>query len=317
MTGMKTLITGAIAYDVLLGFEGSYADVIKPEELDRLAVSFFSPHCQERLGGCGGNIAWNLKLLDGDPLLVGVVGEDGDAYLDAFTEKGISTEWIARVDGKKTATAIIGTDSSERQISFFHPGADVGTEWPELSAVSPSLGHAIVSPRDVSMMTAAMELCSTQGIPVIFDPGQQVHMFSADEMERMVRMSAGVVVNEYEWSIVQDRLNCTEENFQMFAPLLVITQAEHGVVAFDSSGAINVPACTPDRVVNPTGAGDAFRSGLLYGLQSDWPLLHCLRLGCSMGSFAVESEGTQIEHVEAAEIFTRSESTYAEKFPVG
>lgn len=312
----RILVTGSIAYDILLGFEGSFLDTIRPESLDHLSVFHFSPHYTRQFGGTGANIAWGIATLGLSPLLVGTVGHDGQEYLNLLAEHGVSTQYVEKREQEVTATAIIGTDDGERQIGFFHPGADAKGTWPDLTAERSEIAYAISSPRDPLAMMACLTWCHEQGVPVIFDPGQQVHMFGNDELQRLVHLSAMVIVNAYEWKILQEKLGCNEKTIIDQVPIAIITKGEEGLTYIDSEGPHHVKACLPRQVVNPTGAGDALRAGLLSGLTSGWSLQSACQLGCAMGSFAVEIDGTLIHVEHPSQIFERAQETYQEKLPV-
>lgn len=324
---MKILVTGSAAYDVLLGYDGSFADAVDSESLDSLSVSFFSPHYAKHHGGTGANIAWGLNLLGSDPLLVTTIGNDGHEYRQLLEDRGISTEYVEQFEDVPTATAIIGTDSGERQIAFFHPGADASGSWPtfapsEATAGKPNLLNvreeialAIISPRNAVLMMDAARWCSEYKVPFLFDPGQLIIGLSDDELRFGIEHSAGLIANEYEWGLIAQRLGCTEETILNKTDMLIVTRGEHGVTCFSSEGALNVGPCTPDKVVNPTGAGDAFRAGLLAGLTRDFSLVNALRLGNAMGAVAVEIEGTLIDHIDMQAVLSRAEITYGEALP--
>jgi adenosine kinase len=313
---MKILVTGSTAYDVMLGYDGSFADAIDPNALSELSVSFFSPRFERHHGGTGANIAWNLKLLGVDPQLVSTVGSDGGAYKALLEERGITTEFVEKLENHVTATAIIGTDTGERQITFFHPGADADGSWPDLADRREDFSHAIISPRNAVLMNAAVHWCTENAVPYLFDPGQQVISLSDDELRFGIDNSAGLIVNEYEWGLISERLNITEENALLKTPMLIVTRGENGVTCFCEDGALNIGPCTPEKVVNPTGAGDAFRAGLLAGMKSGWSRIDSLRLANAMGSLAVELEGTLIDHCDHDAVWARAEMTYGEKLPV-
>ncbi len=311
----KVLITGSIAYDILLGYEGSFADAIDPKSLQNLSLSFFSPHFARHHGGTAANIAWNLRLLGGEPLIVGTVGSDGGAYKALLSERGIDVTYIEECKDHVTATAIIGTDQSERQIAFFHPGADVVGIWPELADERDDLQYAIVSPRDTRQMTTAVLWCEQQKVPVFFDPGQQIIAFSADELKRLTKMSAGVIVNDYEWGLLKDALKVNEETVLNLTPLVIVTHGEKGVTLFSKEGFKALPSCTSDRVVDPTGAGDAFRGGFLFGLARGWDAETACKLGAAMGSKVVEQEGTLLDQLDREEIWARAERAFGNPLP--
>jgi len=312
----RVLITGSIAYDVLLGYEGSFVDAIDPKSLQNLSLSFFSPHFARHHGGTAANIAWNLKLLGGDPLIVGTVGSDGGEYKALLAERGIDVAHIEEQKNHVTATAIIGTDQGERQITFFHPGADAHGTWPVLEEERDDLVYGIVSARDTRMMTAGMLWCAQQKVPVFFDPGQQIIAFSVDELKRLTKMSAGVIVNDYEWSLLKDALKADEQTILSLTPVAIITHGEKGVTLLSKDGTVTLPSCKPDRVVDPTGAGDAFRGGLLFGLSRGWAMKSSIELGAAMGSKVIEQEGTLMDTLDRDEIRTRAERAYGKALPM-
>ncbi len=312
---MKILVTGSIAYDVLLGYDGSFADALTGNDLEHLSVSFFSPHFARHHGGTGANIAWNLKLLLQDPLLVGTVGSDGGAYTALLEERGIATERIEVLRDHVTATAIIGTDTAERQITFFHPGADSHGSWPDLSDDRDDVSFGLVGARDALLMMQAVRWFESAKVPFLFDPGQQVLALSGDELLSAVRASAGVVVNAYEFGMLADTLKLSTEEILKHTPFLIVTHGEEGLTLTTKKKSEVIPACPAERLVNPTGAGDALRAGLLTGLAAKWPLRECARLGASVASFVVEHEGTLLDYLDINDVLTRAELTYGERLP--
>jgi len=164
-------------------------------------------------------------------------------------------------------------------------------------------------------MTAGMQWCAQQKVPVFFDPGQQIIAFSADELKRLTKMSAGVIVNDYEWSLLKDALKADEKTILALTPLAVITHGEKGVTLLSKDGTVTLPSCKPDRVVDPTGAGDAFRGGLLFGLSRGWDMQSAIELGAAMGSKVIEQEGTLMDALDLEEIRGRAEVTYGHALP--
>ncbi|MDD4287181.1 MAG: carbohydrate kinase family protein [Candidatus Peribacteraceae bacterium] len=311
----RVLITGSIAYDVLLGYEGSFADAIDPKALQHLSLSFFSPRYTRHHGGTAANIAWNLQLLGGNPLPVGTVGSDGGSYKALLAERGIDVTYIEEQKEHVTATAIIGTDQKECQITFFHPGADAHGTWPDLQDERDDLAYGIVSPRDTRQMMAGMQWCAQQKVPVFFDPGQQIIAFSADELRRLTKMSAGVIVNDYEWSLLRDALKADEKTILSLTPVVIITHGDKGVTLLSKDGTVNISSCRPDCVVDPTGAGDAFRGGFLSGLSRGWDMQTSLKLGAAMGSKVIEQEGTLMDMLDRDELWARAERAYGHELP--
>lgn len=311
----RILVTGSIAYDVLLGYDGSFQGALAGQNLASLSVSFFAPHYARHHGGTGANIAWNLNLLRQSPLLLGTVGSDGGAYVALLEERGVDVGRIEVLQNYPTATAIIGTDSDERQIAFFHPGADTHGSIPDLADDRDDIAVAIVSARDGGLMLQAVRQCQTLAIPYFFDPGQQVIGLSGDELLVCARGSAGVVMNEYEWGIFCDKIRIPTDEFLTQIPVAVVTLGEEGVALHSAAGTVELPACTAERVVNPTGAGDGFRAGLLTGIALGWSLQQSAQLGASVGSFIVEHEGTLLDTLDLDEVRERAKRAYKESLP--
>lgn len=312
---MRFLVHGSIAYDLLLTYDGSFVDALDPKALDRLSVSYFVPRFKRHHGGTGANIAWNIRLLGQEPLLVGTVGSDGGPYLSLLQERGIDTRYVQELKNHSTATAIIATDDAEHQIAFFHPGADAHGKLPKLDDERDDLKFAIISPRDPVLMLRAAAQCQELKIPYLFDPGQQSHIFSKDEFRRVIVGSRGLVVNAYEWELASAKLGWTKKDVLEACGLLVVTLGDKGMVLATASEKITVPAAKPDKMVNPTGAGDAARAGLLFGLASGWSLKNTGRLAAILGSFLVEQEGTLLDSLDREMIQERAMESYGEELP--
>lgn len=318
MRGKKILVTGSIAYDVLLQYDGSFQDALSGSDLERLSVSFFTPHYARHRGGNAANIAWNLRLLNQQPLIVGTVGNDGGEYLALMEERGISCALVETLRDHVTATAIIGTDSNARQIMFYHPGADAFGSWPteKLMEERDDIGYAIVGPRNATLMVQAARWYTQAKLPWIFDPGQQLIALSADELLSAVKASSGVIVNTYEWQLLSDRTKLTVDDFLSVNPLLVVTKAEEGMTIYArDEKSVTVKACAVEKVVNPTGAGDALRAGFLSGLVSGWTLEQCGQLGAAIASFVVEQEGTLLDNLTSEDLESRVLQNYGVRLP--
>lgn len=318
----KILITGSIAYDLMLGFDGSFADAFKGKDLSQLSVSFFSPHFARHHGGTGANISWHVKLLGGEPLCVGTVGEDGSPYLALLRERGVVTDHIEQIKGQATAFCVIGSDSGERQISFFHPGADAHGTLPDLADDRENIAWAIVSPRNPALMLRAVAEFSALKVPVLFDIGQQSAILGADDLRRAVRQSKGIIVNAFEWDMLRTKLQCTASDILKGtegtdgtdgtedANFLIVTRGGDGVILYEKDKETVLPACAPDRVVNPTGAGDVFRAGLLVGLSKGQSLVDASKLGAAAASFVVEQEGTLLDSIDMDEMSERARQAF-------
>jgi adenosine kinase len=309
----RILVTGSAAYDLLLSYDGAFADAFKGGKDASLA--FVTPHFARHHGGTGVNAAWNLQLLGADPLLVATVGQDGGPYRALLEERGIDTAYLEQVEKAMTSTAIITTDNRERQITFFHPGADALGSWPDLSEERDDVACALVAPREERVMLQATDWCRTYGVPFYFDPGQRLHSFADGDLDCALHGSAGVFCNEAEWAVLSGRLGVTERSVLERTGCLIVTRGEKGASIFTDEGALDIPACPPDQTVNPTGAGDGFRAGFLTGIAAGWSLVDASRLACSAASFIVEIEGTLLDTLDREAVWQRASETYGEELP--
>ncbi len=312
---MKILVTGSIAYDLLLTHDGSFLDGIDPAHLERLSVNFLTPHFERHHGGTAANIGWNLRLLNQDSLVVATVGSDGGSYLALLEERGIGMDFVETRSDAMSSTAIIVTDSDGRQISFFHPGADARGQWPDLAEQRDDIAYAIVGPRDAGMMMQGVRWCGEFAVPFLFDPGQATNALSADELLHAIRLSGGLIVNAYEWALVAEKTRLTYDDALELTDFVVVTHAEEGLTIYSHGRTMVIPVCRAEQVVNPTGAGDALRAGFLTGLSAGWTLEQCGRLGASVASFVVEQEGTLIDALDLNDVLGRAEVMYGEVLP--
>jgi adenosine kinase len=307
----KILVTGSIAYDLMLGFDGSFADALKDRDMSQLSVSFFSPRFARHHGGTGANISWHVRMLGGDPLLVGTVGVDGSPYLALLRERGIDTTHVEQRAQEHTAFCVLGTDSDERQIVFFHPGADASGSWPDLAEDREDIAWAVVSPRNPVLMLKGVAACADLKIKTLFDPGQQSLIFSADDLRRAAGQASGIIVNAYEWELLRSKLQCTAKDLIAGGKFLIITRGEDGVTIHHDGKEVVLPACAAEKIVNPTGAGDVFRAGLLVGLSKGWDLVDAAQFGAAAASFVVEQEGALLDVIDIDELEERRRRAYA------
>lgn len=310
---MRFLVNGSIAYDLLLSHDGSFLSGIDPKHLESLSVNYMAQGFVRHHGGTAANIGWNLASLGHTPLLMGAVGHDGNEYLELLEKRGADTSFVDRRTDAFTATAVIATDTSERQISFFHPGADALGSMPDLKNSNGTIDYAIMSPRNPLLMLTCADACSASKIPYLFDPGQVVHAFGNDELRHVVSTSAGLVVNEYEWQLASKKLGWDEKAVVKSCGMLVITLGEKGLRIITRTEDLAVPACKAKKFINPTGAGDAVRAGLLIGLASKWPLVQTGRLAAILGCLVVEQEGTLLDKLDWDIVQERAEQNYGQR----
>ncbi len=306
---MTVLICGSFAYDNIMVFRDRFKNHILPDKIHMLNVSFLVPDMRREYGGCAGNIAYNLKLLGGQPLPMGTVGTDFEPYAQWMDRCGIDRSRVTPVEGTLTAQAFITTDLDDNQITAFHPGA-MSESHRNRVADAPGIKLGIVSPdgRDGMLQHAAQ--FEEAGIPFIFDPGQGMPMFDGDDLRRFIEQATWVTVNDYEWQLLQDRTGMNERDVLEHVSALVVTRGANGSTIFAGDEPHYIPPAKPAQVNDPTGCGDAYRAGLLYGLERglDWEVTG--RIASLMGAIKIEHAGTQNHRFSAREFGAR----YAREF---
>ena len=289
---MRILVTGSIAYDTIMVFRDRFKNHLLPDQLHILNVCFVAPEMRREFGGCAGNIAYNLKLLGGEALVFATVGDDVQPYIERFDRLGIGTERMKRIGGTFTAQAFITTDLDDNQIIAFHPGAmDCSHQNPIESADGATLG--IIGPDGKEGMQSHARQCVEHGIPFVFDPGQGLPMFSAPELDEFLRQADYVAVNDYEGKLLESKTGRTLEALSREVKALIVTLGAKGSVVFAADKRHEI-ACVPaDQLIDPTGCGDAYRAGLLYGIAHGWDWPSTCRLGSVMGSIKIAQRGGQ------------------------
>ncbi len=289
---MSQLICGSMAYDTIMVFHDQFKNHILPDKLHILNVAFLVPDLRREFGGCAGNIAYNLKLLGDEPQIMATMGEDHASYSARLDALGISRQHIRQVQQVFTAQAFITTDKDDNQITAFHPGA---MNFSHLNHVSEAVGveFGIVSPdgRD-GMIQHAKEFVDA-GVPFIFDPGQGLPMFNGEELSHFVSVADYVTVNDYEAELLKEKTGKTLEQIAKGVKALIVTLGAQGSIIFTGGKQIQIPCAKPSAIVDPTGCGDAFRAGLLYGLAHgmDWPITG--RLASLLGALKIAQRGGQ------------------------
>ena len=292
---MSALICGSIAYDNIMVFEDSFKNHILPDQIDILNVSFMVPELRRNFGGCALNIAFNLRLLGGDPMPMGTAGRDFDVYAAWLNEHGIRQDYISVLDDVFTAQAYITTDVDDNQIILFHPGAMNFSHVNKVGDV-PNVSIGIISPDGrTGMLEHASQFYETK-IPFIFDPGQGLPMFGRDELRRFIEQATWVTVNDYEWELLKKVTGWGINELKNRVEALIVTRGASGSVIYTNQGDIEIPAAKPNIVNDPTGCGDAYRAGLLFGLMKTKDWLTVGRIASLMGAIKIECHGTQNHH---------------------
>jgi adenosine kinase len=306
---MRTLICGSIAYDNIMVFQDRFKNHILPDQIHILNVAFLVPELRREFGGCAGNIAYTLSMLGGEPLIMATVGDDYSQYGDRLTKLGIPQQHIRQVPGTYTAQAFITTDLDDNQITAFHPGAmNHSHENHVRDAAGAKLGIIAPDGRD-GMLQHAREFHET-GIPFVFDPGQGLPMFSGAELLEFVRMAGYVAVNDYEGRMLEERTGRKLAEIAKLVKALVVTLGAQGSQIHAGGRSIEIPCAKPEAVVDPTGCGDAFRAGLLYGIANglDWPLTG--RLASLLGAIKIARRGGQNHQFTRNEIGQRFKESF-------
>lgn len=306
---MSTLICGSVAYDTIMVFHDRFKNHILPDKLHILNVAFLVPDMRREFGGCAGNIAYSLKMLGGEPFIMATVGDDHHTYSLRLDKLGIEQKHIRSIPGTYTAQAFITTDLDDNQITAFHPGAMNHSHANSVTeATGIKLGIVAPDGRD-GMLQHAREFYEA-GIPFIFDPGQGLPMFNGDELLEFVRMAEYVTVNDYEAQMLQERTGQSIEELAKLASAFLVTMGARGSLVHTGGKSITIPCVKATAVVDPTGCGDAFRAGLLYGIASgfDWPTTG--RLASLLGSIKIAERGGQNHRFTRDEIGER----YRESF---
>ena len=289
---MHTLICGSMAYDTIMVFHDRFKNHILPEKIHILNVSFLAPEMRREFGGCAGNIAYNLQLLGGRPLIMATVGDDFGAYAQRLDDLGLDQTHVSRVPGTFTAQAFITTDLDDNQITAFHPGAMNHAEFNQVLQAR-DVGLGIVSPDGRAGMLAHAREFNAAGIPFVFDPGQGLPMFNGEELLQFVELADYVTVNDYEAQLLQERTGKSLTELATRVRALIVTLGGDGSVIHAEGQQIPVPCVEAERVVDPTGCGDAYRAGLLYGIANGLDWLTTGRLAALMGAIKIAHRGGQ------------------------
>ena len=297
---MSALICGSLAFDTITTFAGRFAQQILPEQIHILNVSFLVPTLKREFGGCAGNIAYTHRQLGGAPLVMATLGADGDGYLERLRGWGVSTEFVRRIDESYTAQAIIITDQDNNQITAFHPGAMQFAQRTTVPAAD-DIALAIIAPDGREAMIEHAAQLAAAGIPFVFDPGQGLPMFDGADLKRFIDQASWVALNDYEAKMLCDRTGLgLAQLSRSHLRGVVVTLGAEGCDVWEQGRVQRVSGVKAMTVVDPTGCGDAFRGGLLYGLERGWPLVRCAALGNRIGALKIASAGPQNHVIDCA-----------------
>jgi adenosine kinase len=298
-----------MAYDNIMVFHDRFKNHILPEQIHILNVAFLVPDMRREFGGCAGNIAYSLAMLEGQPVIMATVGSDAQPYFERLTQLRLDATHVRTVDESFTAQAFITTDLDDNQITAFHPGA---MNFSHLNRVPDARGIAlgIVAPdgRD-GMLQHAREFAQA-GTPFIFDPGQGLPMFNGEELIAFIDQAAYVTVNSYEGQLLQERTGQSLEALARRVQALILTRGAEGSTIYTGGQEVAIPSVKPRAVVDPTGCGDAFRAGLLYGIAHGMGWETTGRLASLIGAIKIAARGGQNHRFDRAEIEVRYKEAF-------
>ena len=303
---MSVLICGSLAFDTITTFPGRFSQQILPDQVHILNVCFLVPTLKREYGGCAGNIAYSLHALGGVPMVMATLGADGGPYLARLKDWGVSLEHVSTVDDSYTAQAIIITDQDNNQITAFHPGAMQHAHTQRIRA-DQRIKLAIIAPDGRDAMIQHAEQLQEAGIPFVFDPGQGLPMFDGAELERFIEQATWVAVNDYEGKMLADRTGKSlAELSRGGLQGLIETLGADGCNVYVNGELTHVPGIKATAVVDPTGCGDAFRGGLLYGLSQGWDLVRSVKLANIMGATKIAVSGPQNYSIDRAAVIAQT-----------
>jgi adenosine kinase len=309
LANKKALICGSVAFDTIMVFGDRFSNHILPDKIRLLNVSFLVPQMRREFGGCAGNIAYNLKLLGDAGYPMATVGRDFGLYADWMKKTGVPADHVKLIESEHTAQAFITTDLDNNQITAFHPGAMQQSHLNKVSdAADITLGIVAPDGRDGMIQHAGQ--FAEAGIPFIFDPGQGLPMYDGKDLARFVEQATWVAVNDYEWQLIQHKTGWTQSDVTQRVEALIITRGADGSVIHTKGGPIEIPCAKAQKLVDPTGCGDAYRAGLIHGLLHglDWQTTG--RIASLMGAIKIESLGTQNHKFTPAEFQERLSAAF-------
>ncbi|MDO9528656.1 MAG: carbohydrate kinase family protein [Syntrophales bacterium] len=308
---MQIFVSGSLAYDRIMDFPGKFADHIMPDKLHIINVCFMVNGLKENFGGTAGNIAYNLVLLGKLPLILATAGKDFDRYEEWLSKHGLPLNGIKRIDEELTAGAYITTDMADNQITGFNPGAMKYPSLFQFDGIDPHNAIAIVAPGSLEDMLVYSRTYRELQVSYIFDPGQSIPAFTGDQLAEMITGSDILISNDYELEMIMEATGLDKDGLMERTKAIITTLGEYGSRLATQNQETAIPAAAPVRVSDPTGAGDAYRAGLIKGLVMGKDLVDASKIGATCASYAVECCGTQEHRFTEAEFWKRYEDNFS------
>ncbi|GAB4490990.1 MAG: carbohydrate kinase family protein [Thermodesulfovibrionales bacterium] len=309
---MKIFVSGSLAYDRIMDFPGKFSDYILPDKIHVLNVCFNVSGLQEKFGGTAGNIAYTLSLLGEEPVILATIGKDYPSYFEWLKKNRITTEQITVIESEFTAGAYITTDLSDNQITGFNPGAMKFPTSYAFDGIDPKKAIVIIAPGNLQDMTGYADRCRKKGIPYICDPGQSLTLWDGETMRSWIKGAMLLITNDYELEVIMKMTGLAKQDLLGLTGTIITTLGENGALISTARGDTKIAPAKASAVADPTGAGDAFRSGLLKGLALGRPLEVCARMGAVAATYAIEHYGTQEHHFTYDDFLARYRSAFGE-----
>jgi adenosine kinase len=310
------VVSGSIAIDRIMNFSGTYRDHIRPEKLDSLSISIFLDSLKDTYGGVGANIAYTLALLGDQPYLLGSVGHDGLMYMEHLAHRGVNIQYVHESE-LSTASFNVITDTDQNQVGGFYPGAMFDSESLTLAPWKDQSPIIVVSPHDPIAMARQVAECKEWGLTLLYDVGQQVNNLEGKALKDGVLAADILILNDYEMTVLGEKTGLQVEKIKQTVPIVITTLGKDGSVIEGTAVAepVQIGSVLPETVVDPTGAGDAYRAGFLYGYARGWPLKESAQLGATCATYVIESMGTQTHHFTVRQVAERYTNTFKQPLP--
>lgn len=296
------LICGSMAYDSIMVFNDYFKNHILPDQIHKLSVAFYVPELKRNFGGTAGNIAYNLSLLNTSALIMATVGEDFQTYVERLSKHEINQDYIKIIPDTLTAQAYITTDLDDNQITAFHPGAMTQSHKNSINTITENINLAIIAPDGKDGMIQHASECIKKNIPFLFDPGQGLPMFDKDELMVFIDQAKYIALNDYELQLILDKTKITLKELSDSVDALIVTKGSQGSVIHSQNEIINIDAIPVKTPVDPTGCGDAFRAGLIYGIVNNFNWEKSGRLASVMGAIKINHKGGQNHTAQISDI---------------
>lgn len=302
---MNIVITGSIAFDYLMSFPGKFTDMLLADQLHNISVSFLVDSLKRQRGGTAPNIAYTLALLGANPTVMATAGQDFGDYRVWLEKYGVDTSAIIEIEDEYCASFFVNTDEEQNQIASFYTGAMAHAKELSFATHAPNAGLATISPNDPIAMRAYAAECKRLNIPYVYDPSQQIARLSGEELHMGLDGCFLLTVNEYEYGVIREKTGLSEADILARVGGLLVTKGSDGSTLTVNGTTTHIPAVTPDRIVDPTGAGDAYRAGLMRGMQLDLPWDIAGRMGALSATYVLENLGTQNHYFTPAQFIAR------------